>query len=224
MDDTELKARFGSVGKEYGYTDVEAEFVAYRDFKVKWSRNYHWISFQVSDYLNGAPAEVIDKLATTIYGKIRGDNAPYPQEVLDWLTDPEFVRTKQPLFLKRYIGLSLDGDGLFKNLHDGYQRLVERDLLNEDPDLFLGWSRPNRSRTVGRSNILMKVVAMSPVLDDPAISDDLLDYCLYSQVAHVAMGFDPTSKSRGVEYDDMLSKYPNRSEMESELRRMGMHI
>ena len=33
-----LKESFGTIGKKYGYDKVGAEFVAYRDFKVKWTR------------------------------------------------------------------------------------------------------------------------------------------------------------------------------------------
>ena len=81
-----------------------------------------------------------------------------------------------------------------------------------------------RSRAVGRSSVLMKVVAMSAILDDDSVSDELMDYCLYTQLAYVNQGFSPTGTCRGAEYDQALSRFPNRAGMEYEIRRIGMRI
>ena len=97
-------------------------------------------------------------------------------------------------------------------------------LIRNDRDIFAGWVCAGNSRCVGKASILMKVVAMSDIVDCDEISDDLLDYCVYSQIAHVEMGYDPVVKRRGVLYDSVLSKYPNRREMEYELRRLNIHI
>ncbi|MFA6803718.1 MAG: hypothetical protein WCR24_04400, partial [Candidatus Methanomethylophilaceae archaeon] len=64
--DTTLKESFRLVGKQYGYDNVDAEFVAFKEFKVKWQRSCGWADFQVSDYLVDAPREVIEGLARTL--------------------------------------------------------------------------------------------------------------------------------------------------------------
>ena len=97
-------------------------------------------------------------------------------------------------------------------------------LVEHDPSVYLGWTPVGRSRAVGRSSVLMKVVAMSAILDDDSVSDELLDYCLYTQLAYVNQGFSPMGTCRGTEYDRALSRFPNRAGMEYELRRIGMRI
>lgn len=225
MNNQTLKAIFSVAGIRNGYDEVHAEFAPFRDFKVKWTRSYRWISFEVSDYLADAPEDVLISLANTVYKKIKGeDDSLYTDEVCRWVTSAEFVRTKQPVFIRRFRGLSLDSMGKCRDLADSYGRLVEAGLVERDPAIFLGWSTDDRSRTVGRSSILMKVVAMSSILDDADIPDSLFDYCLYTQVARIAMGFSPMGVRRGPEYEELLSRYPDRAGMESQLRRIGMHI
>ena len=56
------------------------------------------------------------------------------------------------------------------------------------------------------------------------VPDEVMDYCLYSQLAHVGMGFNRNGESRGSQYDALLSRFPDRAEMDSALRRFNMHI
>lgn len=224
MDNRELSRHFASAGRMYGYDDVSAEFVPFRDFKVRWTRNYRWATFEVSDYLSDAPEDVIRPLADTIFQRIRGDKSDYPKAVGDWLRDPGFARRMQPLYLGRHVGLSKSPVGRYRDLAESYSRLVDAGLVTEDPDLFLGWAPSSRSRVVGHVSVLMKVITMSPSLDTSMIREELMDYCVYSQVAHLSMGFNPGIGSRGKEYDDLLSRFPDRMGMESELRRLCLHV
>ena len=224
MNNTDLSRIFQVAGSRFGYSDVTAEFSPFRDFKIRWQRNYKWARFEVSDYLNDAPMDVVASLAETIFSKIKGDDASYPDQVCEWLSSRTFLMSKQPVYIKRFTGLSISPAGNCKNLRDSHRRLIDSGLLEDDRDVYLGWARQGTGRAVGRASVLMKVVAMSEAMDDERIDDDLLDYSLYSQMAHVGMGFNTGTSRRGVEYDDLLSRYPRRQEMESELRRLGLHI
>ncbi len=53
-------------GTRNGVTDVTAEFSAFRDFKLEWTKTSNWIAFDVSDYLRNTPQSVIESLAETI--------------------------------------------------------------------------------------------------------------------------------------------------------------
>ena len=97
-------------------------------------------------------------------------------------------------------------------------------MVERDPDVFVGWTVPSRSRDVGHASVLMKVVSMSGSLDSGDVPERVLDYCLFSQLAHVGMGFNPGVGRRGREYDEVLSQFPRRTEMESALRRLGLHV
>ena len=228
MNNQMLAAIFSVVGVRNGYDEVLAEFSPFRDFKIKWTRSYKWIAFEVSDYLCDAPEDVIESLAVSIFSRIRGDGGDdpmtYGDEVCEWITSDEFVRTKQPVFVRRFRGISLSTVGDHRDLAESYRRLVDRGLVQMDRDLYLGWAPEGSSRAVGRASVLMKVVVMSQILDSDSVPDDVFDYCLYTQVAHVGMGFNRKGERRGVEYDALLSRFPNRAEMDCALRRINMHI
>ena len=65
-----LTRAMATAGARNGFEDVTAEFSAFRDFKLKWTRSYKWISFEVSDYLRNAPENVIRSLAETVYARM----------------------------------------------------------------------------------------------------------------------------------------------------------
>ncbi len=203
---------------------MKAEFSAFRDFKVKWTRNYKWAEFQVSDYLWDAPPEVLVSLAGTIFAKIRGEDSDYDEEVCEWLTSDDFLTSKQPTYLKRYPGFRTDAAGDVWDLRESVGRLEEAGLIEREPHEVVGWIRPSRGRSVGHASVLMKVVGISGILDDEAVGESILDYCVYSQMVHVTMGFSPQGRCRGPEYDRMMSRFPDRPRMESELRRLNLHI
>ena len=224
LEDMELTRCFGSAGRMRGFDEVSAKFAAFREFKVRWTRNYRWAEFEVSDYLSDAPERVMRPLADTIYARMFGERVDYPEEVAAWLSDPSFSRRMQPLYVDRYVGLSRTTRGKVWDLADSYERLVDDGLVERDPDVFVGWTVPSRSRDVGHASVLMKVVSMSGSLDSGEVPERVLDYCLFSQLAHVGMGFNPGVGRRGREYDEVLSQFPRRTEMESALRRLGLHV
>lgn len=224
MNNSTLTAIFAAVGRRNGYEETTAEFAAFRDFKIKWTRSPKWISFEVSDYLADAPEKVLASLAETIFGRIRDDASPYPDDVRRWITSDDFVHTKQPIFIRRFRGLSRTTEGSEVDLAESYERLVDRGLVERDPDLFIAWAPPNTSSRAGKASVLMKVVVMSSRLDDRCVPKDLLDYCLYAQIAYISMGFNPTLTRRGAEYDELLSRYPGRRALEDQLSRMQMSL
>ena len=225
VDNSRLTELFTEVGSRHGYREVEATYTAFRDMKLKWCRSYNWIQFDVSDYLIDAPEDVIGSIADTIFRKIKGDSeAHYDERVTAWLTSPEFVRSRQPTYVSRCRGLTLSPKGDVRDLEESYGRIVDMGLMKRDPDVYLGWGPAGSGRHSGFSSVLMKVVNMSSVLDDGEIPELLLDYCLYAQLAHIMMGFDPFSGSRFEEYDELLRRFPERDRAEALLRQHGIKL
>ncbi len=210
------------VGKEFGYKEVSAEFTAFRDFKIRWSRNSHWAEFQVSDYLENAPEDILRELAEVIFRKIKGEmEADYPESVRDWMTTPEFVRNHRPTYLRRYIGLSEGTQGKNLDLAESYDRLVESGLLERDDDLCIRWGRQS-SKTPGRSSVLMKVVAINDILDREDMYEDAIDYALYSEITKANYGFNP---GRGQESpNDILARFRNHEDAIFRLAALGVRV
>ena len=225
-DSEMLNRAMRNAGIRNGFDEIQAEFSAFRDFKLKWTRSCKWISFEVSDYLKNAPEHVIRSLAETVFARIRGeDRTAYSEEVCNYLNSREFLEENQGMYLKRFRGISETARGESIDLLDCYRRLAERGLVEYDPDLVIRWnSVEDRSRKVGRSSVLMRTIVMNPMLDSEDIPEETLDYALYSQICHVNLGFGPTRDDDAERYEAMLAIYPERIRAETELGRQGLNL
>lgn len=225
MDNNKLQERFNEIGKEHKYDTVNAEFAAFKEFKVRWQRSYKWADFKVSDYLTDAPLEVIDGLAETLFTRICARRDPgFSEGLCDWVTKPEFSKYKQPIYLKRSRNLTRSHQGEFKDLNDSYRRLVDSGLVEDDPSIFLSWTKGSSGRKGGQCSVLMKVVAVSSALDDPDVPEYVVDYVMYHELCHLIIGFDPTSERHDREFADLESKYPRQKEAEEWLRKACIYL
>ena len=75
-----------------------------------------------------APAEVVEGLARTILGRIRGEDEDYPEKTIEWLTSHEFREANQNTYIERsrMIAVPVDGDD---RLQESYERLVDEEKL-----------------------------------------------------------------------------------------------
>ena len=218
-----LNRAMRNAGIRNGYEDITAEFAAFRDFKLKWTRSYKWISFEVSDYLRNAPQNVIESLAETVFAKIGGqDRRGYSEEVCEYLSSERFLRDNQDLFLKRFRGISQTPCGENIDLAEVYTRLADRGLVERDPGLVIRWGSKNNSQMIGQSSVLMRTIIVNPKLDTEDITENALDYALYTQVCRVNLGFGGDRRDDAERYGSMLAGYPGRTEAEAELRGIGL--
>lgn len=220
MNSNELTQIAKTVGARFGYDEVEAGFSPYRDFKIRWTRSYKWIEFEVSDYLSDAPEDVIEALMDTVFCKIRGDAcAPYPESVVEYITTSGFVERHQPTFLRRFRTLDMTQVGWIK---ESVARL--RDMGLEVPeDIAFGVDRAVRDRVqAGKASVLMRVAAMNHRVE--SLPEAARDYAVWAQVAYIAMGFNPTGERRQEQYEALLNQFPGREEAERVLRRAGLTI
>ncbi|MCL1810974.1 MAG: DUF45 domain-containing protein [Methanomassiliicoccaceae archaeon] len=219
-----LRTKFKEIGREYGFDKVEAEFVAFKEFKVRWQRSYKWADFKVSDYLADAPPEVIEGLCNSLFSKITGDDEGYSDEMCRWITAPEFSEYKQPVYLKRSRNLTRSSRGETKDLGSAYDRLIEMGLVERDPMVHISWTKESSVRKIGHCSVLMKVITISSVLDTDMVPDFVLDYCLYHELCHLMIGFDPSAKVHGKEFLKLETKYPKRDEAEEWLKRLCLYL
>ena len=220
-----LNRAMRNTGIRNGYEDITAEFSAFRDFKLKWTRSYKWISFEVSDYLRNAPQSVIESLAETVFAKIGGqDKTGYSEEVCEYLSSERFLRDNQDLFLKRFRGISQTPCGENVDLAEVYMKLIDRGLVERDPSLVIRWGSKDGSGVVGHSSVLMKTIIVNPKLDTREISENALDYALYTQICRVNLGFGGDRTRDAEEFSEEISRYPDRSQCENELESLGLAI
>lgn len=214
-DNEALNALVARVGKENGYQDAGAEFTAFKDFKIRWSRTYTWIRMEISDYLRGAEEGIIESILRTLFGKIKGEEVGYDDSVVGFLESDEFSERNRASYIARCRGAVPDDGALEESL----RRLRKRKLVKPGSDIRLLWGTTD-GKYAGSSSVLMKVATINGKLRDA--DEDVLDFAVYSQIAHIQMGFNPKSEFRGEEYQALLDKYKGRSEAESKLRELGI--
>lgn len=179
---SEIVRAFTEAARRNGYDDVQVEVRPFRDLKVKWTRAYKWISFDVSDYIADMPADVANNLAESIMARIRGDEVQgYPESVNGWLTSPEFIANHRSAYLARFHGFSEHGEEV--DVNDVVEWIRNAGLDIPD-DVIIGWGAGPT-----RSSILFRVVKLDRRLDSP---DTLLEDVareLYRQLCAIALGF-----------------------------------
>ncbi|MEE3401353.1 MAG: hypothetical protein VZQ28_05275 [Methanomethylophilus sp.] len=208
-DNEELTAVFAEVGKKYGFDTVKAEFISCRDFKIRWQMSYRWADFKVSDYMRNAPHDAVVSLANTIFGKmVSGEDSVYEKIMTDYVSSPKFVEMYQPLYLRRSRNLTHSPLGKNRDLGEAYERLISLGLVERDPAMCLTWTKePIPTGRAARCSVLMKVVAVSSLLDDPDIPEECLDYALYTELCRVSIGFDPNGDKNRLMMPKLADRY-----------------
>ena len=220
-----MKEAFEKIGKKYGYDRVGTEFVAYRDFKVKWTRSYKWADFQVSDYLLDAPKIVIDGLADTLFSRITGMEAkPYSPEMTEWITSPEFTKEKQPVYIRRSRNITKTPEGKAKNLEESLERLKTMGLVDRSARPYLSWTKEELTSTVGYSSTLMDVIVISSAFDSEFIPDIALDFALYHEYLITREGWANFGKGEEFDLCAEEKKFKDWKEAENWIRKMCLHL
>lgn len=222
MDNEMLTRIFRTSGNKHGFKNVEARFEGFKDFRIKWSRTERWASFAVSDYIKDAPEEIVEGIAETLMSKIRGENRTYPEDVKDWMGSKEFIKLNRGTYLSRCRKSSECSAGEERDIECAYDRLVERGLVERDPWIVMRWEKTLGKRAAN-SSVLMKTILVNDKLDTKKISDEAFDYMLYTQIAHLNLGFDP-GKSRDDEYEVLLSMFDRKALAEQELAGLNVSL
>ena len=178
----EIVRAFTEAARRNGYDDVQVVVRPFRDLKIKWTRSYKWISFEVSDYLADMPADVADDMAESIMACIRdGEVQGFPESVNSWLTSPGFIANHRTAYLSRFHGLSEHGEEV--NIEDVTEWIRNAGLDIPD-NVIIGWGTGPT-----RSSLLFRVVKLDRSLDIP--DADLEDVAreLYRQLCRIELGF-----------------------------------
>ena len=207
--DEDLIEIFKRVGKEFYYCDVDAAFANFADIKVRWQRSYKWASFSVSDYFKGAPKDVVEDLARTIFARMTASgNEDYSDNFVEYLKSDYFIKTNQPTYVRRRSFLSSSVKGDHKNVRDSLVRLRKQNLIGDIPNLYLTWDQ-SRPRKAAFSSSVMKVVGVSSMLDAEDVPDEVIDYVIYCHLCLVGLGFRSYDDDYESEYAAKAALHPS---------------
>jgi len=222
VSDQHLTQIFSDVGRRYGYADVGAEFAELRDFKVRWQRSSDWIRFQISDYLDRAPDDVLASLADVLFSKMRGDDSEYDETFIRYITDESVMRPNQQDFLRRSTNLGGSSVGEYHDLNDCVNRLRDQGLIPDDIECELRWDSTPGGKAAGCS-VLQRVVWVSRMLDQKGVPEHVLDYCVYSMLCHLIVGFTGRPQD-DMEHRRLVSRYPMQADAEEWLYRQDLYL
>jgi len=150
MELNEIAQRYGA---EHGFDKVTAKFGEIPEFKIRWLRMGTQIDFEVSDYLEDAPEEVVEDIMSVIYRRMSGDEADYSYATIEHLTSEKFRKVHAGTYFERR-GMIPDDDGHIEEL---YHQLVDEGLLKE-ADIRFGWGRQLNMSNSG--SVLFRTVAI----------------------------------------------------------------
>jgi len=223
MDSDELlKQVFGRVGSEFGFDPVDAYFTDFRDLKVKWylTKYSSSIVFTVSDYLRGAPEDILEKLATTLCRRISGKRARYPKALEKWIVSEEFRRTNRPLYLERCTALLGSAQGKHRNLEDAVARVSEMGIIEVPDDVYISWAQFSSRHNLGMGSVAMRVALISGILDREDVPDYVLDWAVFIQLARIAYGIN-TDGNIDSYMEEMKARFPQAEEAREWIRSLS---
>lgn len=216
---------FQKVGAEYGYDTVSVEFVAFKEFKVQWSRSYKYAHFRLSDYLKDAPSEIFESLAYTIYAKIAGkEEVPYSKTMRTWALSPEFSESKRPVYISRSRNFVTETEGKERDLNDSFDRLKEMGLIEDASNIRMVWVKDSRSGKAASCSVLMRLIAISDALDDADIPDFVIDFAIYSQYLRIVKGAEVFGITGEVYTREEERKFEKYREAERMLDKLSLYL
>lgn len=94
---------YEAIRPAYAENCVSARFVPKAEITISWIRTRTEIEFAVSDYLEGAPEEVIGDLIRWTHRRISGDDDAVPGErAAEYLLSGDFRAKALPVWLERH--------------------------------------------------------------------------------------------------------------------------
>ena len=207
MEDYNLRLTdiFKTVGANYKFKNVQAEFEPFTDVKVRWQRTYDWADFKVSDYLMDAPDSILSALAQSLFEKIRGDKGDLSEEFKGYVSSLDFTKAHRDVYLARIDARITDKyDGLMKSI-------IEREGKNVEGIVVATNEVANRPHC----SVLMRTLVLPSFFEDAP--DYVLDFVLTHYLTIFEGGYNPGEDIvlRAVLKDD---EHPNAEQAREWLR------
>jgi len=214
---------FRSVGREHGYDNIEARFYPFKEFKSTWCRSGQRAEFRVSDYLRWAGDSVLEDFARCLFSRIsnRWRREVYTERLRTWLQSDEFILRNRPTYLERSRNLSLSPVGRVLDLCEMRASLREKGLIEDSSDAFLSWTVSDNVHRVGYCSVIMRVIAVSSVLDTLSIPGYVAEYVLYHEILHLESGRGSFSAGHDREFRAREKMYPKWREADEWLKRVA---
>lgn len=211
---TECRRRYGK---------VTADFVSRKEFGYSWRASKGGVEMHVSDYLEGAPTEMLSDFFSMVCDRAVTGRWREPQSYLDFVRSDDYIVSRRPVYVRRSRNLLRTGCGETAYLHDSVQRLLDSGLLTETDisNSYMSWTRRDSVRRVGFCSTMFRVVGISARLDSDDVPDSVRDYVVYHECLHLRQGYRPSNRTHDALFRSWERMYPRWSDAERFLRSLG---
>jgi len=218
----ELQRCFAKVGAEHGFTEVEARWEPYKEFKATWRRCASSAELRITDYMMASGAELLTDLARGIFGRMGrgGQREIYSERLRQHFLSPEFILRNQPLYLRRSRNLAYCPRGRTHDLVSLGQDLRDLGLVNGVPHSYVSWTKGENRQRVGYCSVIMRVVAISRILDRREVPSFVPSYVLYHELLHLENGLR-FGAYHDREFRERERMHPHHEEAERLLRKIS---
>lgn len=218
-----LDVTFKTMGTAYGYDQVRVDYASYKEFKSTWQRLGRMVTFEISDYLGAARPEVLGDFAQALYERIekRTPGCIYSPRLKAYLESDDFVLRNQATYVGRSRNLTKAALGRHFDLQETYRRLVDSGTVSPSKNVSLHWTKSGNRMRVGYCSVLMRVVAISSLLDNEKVPEFVHEYVLYHELLHLEDGLSDGHRHHPPEFKVREQQHPRWKESEEWLRKLA---
>lgn len=213
---------FSRIGAEHGFTNVNASWERFKEFKATWKRCATSAEVHITDYMKGAGPDLIGDLARGIFGRMGrgGTREMYSERLKQHFLSSEFILRNQPLYLRRSRNLSYAQQGMVHDLMALERDLIDMGLVRRVPHSYITWTKGDNRQRVGYCSVIMRVVVVSRLLDRRDVPSFVPSYVLYHELLHLENGLRFGSY-HDREFRERERVHPHHEEAERWLRRLA---
>lgn len=194
----DLDGLFKSVNKQLSTGRVSACYHPYSELKHTWKTCGANTSFKVSDYMDGAPEDVLEALAWYLVCRARGKACPAPMEerYFAYARSEALWAPNREVYKSRARKLSFRPHGNARDLCTvfSYVNSVYFDGAIPEPDL--AWVRESPSTRLGFYFPALNILAINQALDSEKVPRYVLEFVVYHELLHGLVEPKGTPKRR----------------------------
>lgn len=182
----DLSDLFDSISIELGKGHAHAEFYPYSELKHTWRRCGRTATFRLSDYLEGAPDDVLESLAWYLVSKAFGIACPEERSMIyfAYSRSKRLWEDKRQVYLSRARNLTIEPRGERRNLKTIFDYVNSNYFSERLRVPTLAWVDESPARRLGYYFEPFNLLVVNRVFDTERVPRYVLEFVVYHELLH----------------------------------------
>ena len=187
-----LSDAFRAVDAKIAGGRLSASYYPYRELKHTWRVRDGATIIRVSDYMRGAPEDVLESLAWYLVCRARGKECPEgaSERYLRYVQSPEFWSSRRDLYLSRAKNLVFRAKGNERDLGEVFDYVNACYFSDRLDRPELAWARESPRKRVGFYHESLGILAVNRALDSVRVPRYVLEFVVYHELLHGILDLD----------------------------------